>query len=208
MRRTVVDEVTEITQLVVRERQSRVRRRADQLRDCFHPDATVATSSLRGSAEAFAASARDAASRDSAAILNRLGPPLVHHAGRRAVVELPSTTTRSVIVNGAEAELTSFMRLLYRVERRDAGWRISDLTAVNEWDSLHPAVPGTDLRVDPKAVAGLRHSYRWLAYTRSLEGVTLSADLPGTDRLDAVNALYEAAFNWLGSQLSDERGGK
>jgi len=123
-------------------------------------------------------------------------------------VELPSTTTRSISVHGVEAEFTSFMRLLYRAERREGVWRISDLTAVYEWDTLHPAMPGTDLRVDPSAVAGLRHSYRWLAYTRSLEGETLSADLPGIDRIDAVNALYEAAFNWLDSQPSDERGGE
>ena len=89
--------------------------------------------------------------------------------------------------------------------RRDGVWRISDLTAVYEWDTLHPAVPGTDLRVDPGAVAGLRHSYRWLAYTRSLAGETLSADLPGIDRIDAVNGIAgkltakdpQSAVAWL-----------
>lgn len=204
----MVDDVTEIAQLVVRERQSRVRRLVDQLRDCFHPDARVATSWLQGSAEAFVSAAEASSSGGRGTILNRLGPPLVHHRGLRAVVELPSTTTRSISVHGVEAEFTSFMRLLYRAERREGVWRISDLTAVYEWDTLHPAVPGTDLRVDPGAVADLRPSYRWLAYTRSLEGETLSTDLPGTDRIDAVNTLYEAAFTWLGAQLSDERGGE
>lgn len=203
-----MDDVTEIAQLVVRERQSRVRRLADQLRHCFHPDATVTTSWLQGSAEAFVSAAGDGSSGHSGTILNRLGPPVVHYSGRRAVVELPSTTTRSISVHGVEAELTSFMRLVYRVERRAGVWLICDLTAVNEWDTLHPAVPGTDLRVDPDAVAGLRHSYRWLAYTRSLEGEMLSTDLPGIDRIDAVNAVYEAAFTWLGVQLPDERSGE
>ena len=201
----MVDDVTEIAQLVVRERQSRVRRLVDQLRDCFHPDARVATSWLQGSAEAFVSAAEDGSSGSRGLILSRLGPPLVHHSGRRAVVELPSTTTRSVSVHDVEAEFTSFMRLVYRVEWRDGVWRISDLTAVYEWDTLHPAVPGTDLRVDPGAVAGLRHSYRWLAYTQSLEGETLSTDLPGIDRIDAVNTLYEAAFTWLGAPLSAAR---
>lgn len=204
-----MDDVTEIAQLVVRERQSRVRRLVDQLRDCFHPDAKVATSWLQGSAEAFVAAAEGVGSSASrGTILNRLGPPLVHHSGRRAVVELPSTTTRSISVHGVEAEFTSFMRLVYRAESRDGVWRITDLTAVYEWDTLHPAVPGTDLGVDPGAVAGLRHSYRWLAYTRSLEGETLSPDLPGIDRVDAVNTLYDAAFTWLGALLPDERGGE
>jgi hypothetical protein len=203
-----VGEVTELTQLVVRERQSRVRRLADQLRDCFHPDATVTTSWLQGSAEAFVSSAEGGSPASRRTILSRLGPPLVHHWGLRAVVELPSTTTRSVSVHGVEAELTSFMRLIYRAERRDGAWRISDLTAVNEWDTLHPAVPGAGLRIDADAVAGLRHSYRWLAYTRSLEGETLSADLFGIDRIDAVNALYEAAFTWLRAQRPEETSGE
>ena len=204
----MTDDVTENTQLVIRERQSRVRRLTDQLRDCFHPDATVATSWLQGSAEAFVTAAGGGASGRRGTILNRLGPPLVHHCGGRAVVELPSTTTRSISVHGVEAEFTSFMRLVYRTESRDGIWRISDLTAVYEWDTLHPAVPGTSLRVEPGAVAGLRLSYRWLAYTRSLEGETVSTDLPGTDRIDAVNTLYEAAFTWLAAQPSDERGGE
>lgn len=168
----------------------------------------MTTSWLQGSAEAFVSAAGDGSSGSRGTILSRLGPPLVHHSGRRAVVELPSTTTRSVSVHGVEAEFTSFMRLVYRTESRDGSWRISDLTAVYEWDTLHPAVPGTDLRVHPGAVAGLRPSYRWLAYTRSLDGETLSTDLHGTDRIDAVNNLYEAAFTWLGAQLCDERDGE
>jgi hypothetical protein len=181
-----MDDLTQITQLVVRERQGRVRGLEAELRDCFHQDATLTTAWLRFSL-----------SSSSGTILNRVGPPLIHHSGQRAFVELPSTSIRWITVSGVEAELTSFMRLFYRVERRDGAWRISHLTAVPECDTLHPAVPGTDLHVDARAVAGLRHSYRWLAYARSLEGEPLSPDLPGTDRADAMDALYEDAFGWL-----------
>ncbi len=202
-----MDDMTEITQLVVRERQSRVRRLSDQLRQCFHPNATVTTSWLHGSVADFVSSAEGGSPGSSGPIVSRLGPPVVDHVGRRAVVELPSTTTRWIPVNGVEAELVSFMRLLYRVEQRDGVWRISDLTAINEGGTLSPAVPGTDLQVDPDALVGLRHSYRWLAYTRSLEGDTLSPDLFGIDRIDAVNALYEDALAWLHVQQLDEETG-
>jgi len=195
-----VDDVTEISQLVVRERQSRVMHLDDQLRDCFHADATVNTSWMSGSAAGFVSGRELPSAANAGPIINRAGPPVVHHSGRRAVVQLPSTTIRWLTVNGVEAELVSFMRLIYRAEQRDGVWRISDLSTVNEGDTLNPAVPGSDLHVDPTALVGLRHSYRYLAYTRSLEGVTVSPDLHGNDRPDAVKALYEDAYAWLAAQ--------
>ncbi len=193
----------EISQLVVRERQCRVRQLTDQLRDCFHADATVTTSWLKGSAAAFVSGGPARAGGSREPIINRLGPPLVYESGRRAVVELPSTTIRWTPVNGVEAELASFMRLLYRVEQRAGVWRISDLTAINEGDTLTPAVPATDLQVDPEAAAGFRHSYRFLAYTRSLDGETVSPDLYGIDRPDDVTALYDEAFAWSAQQPAE-----
>lgn len=77
----------------------------------------MTTSWTRSSAAAFIAGAeRRDTDRGGATILNRVAPPLVHEAGGdRAVVELPSTTSRWIRVNDTEAELTSYMRLLYRV---------------------------------------------------------------------------------------------
>lgn len=193
-----MNDISEISQLALRERQARVRGLADELQACFHPDATVTTSWSSGSAAAFVAGA---CSRDTArtgAILNRVAPPVVHHeGGDRAVVELPSTTTRWIPVNEVEAVLSSYMRLVYRVERRDSGWRISDLTAINESDTLEPAIPGSDLQINLSALEGLRPSYRWLAYTRSLEGGTVSDDLHGIDHPETVDTVYSEAFSWM-----------
>lgn len=188
--------VTEISQLVLRERQSRVRHLSDELLACFHADATVETSWSQGSAAAFVSGA-SARSAGSGAIVNRVGAPVIQVRETRAVVELPSTTTRWIPVSGVEAVLVSFMRLVYRVERRDSVWKISALVAVNEGDTLDPAVPGTDLHVDPAALKGLRHCYRYLAYTRSLEGTEVSQELHGVDRLDETDALYASAAAWL-----------
>ena len=191
-----VGDLGEISQLVVRERQSRVRHLAEELAACFHPDATVTTSWLQGSAAQFVASSGP---RGTVAgpILNRAGPPIVHARERRAVVELPSTTTRWIPVAEVEAELTSYMRLLYRVEKRDAEWRISDLSAINEGDALRPAIPGQTLSIDGAQLGRLRHSYRFLAYTRALRGEQVSDELFGTDRPGPVDELYGRAFAWL-----------
>ncbi|MFB7089205.1 nuclear transport factor 2 family protein [Streptomyces sp. NPDC056296] len=188
--------MTEIGQLVLRERQSRVRALTDQLMACFHEDATVETSWSQGSAQAFVSGAA-ARSASSGAIINRVGAPVIQVHGERGFVELPSTTTRWIPVNGTEAVLVSFMRLLYRVERRDGVWKISALHSINEGDTLDAAVPGQDLEVDPSALEGLRHSYRYLAYTRSLDGADVSPDLYGIDRPDELDALYADATAWL-----------
>jgi hypothetical protein len=50
-----MDGVAEVSQLVLRERQSRVRGLSAELVACFHEDATVETSWMRGSPQAFAA---------------------------------------------------------------------------------------------------------------------------------------------------------
>jgi SnoaL-like protein len=191
-----MDLATEVSQLVLRERQSRVRGLSAELLACFHEDATVETSWMRGSAQAFAAGGAERTA-SSGTIINRVGAPAVQVSGQRGFAELYSTTTRWIPVNGVEAVLTSFMRLLYRVEERQGAWKISAMSAVNEGDTLEPAVPGTDLGVDPAALAGLRHSYRFLAYTRSLDGIAVSQDLLGVDRPDEVKALYASVAEWL-----------
>ncbi|MEU3294381.1 nuclear transport factor 2 family protein [Streptomyces longwoodensis] len=190
-------DITDITQLLLRERQSRVRAVPDQLRDCYHPDATVTTSWMSSSVDEFIADSAAGSGRNRPRIVNRLGGPVIRLAETRGTAELPSTTTHWITVNGTEAVLSSFMRLLYRVERRQGIWRISSLVAVNESDTLAPAVPGTDLRIDPRELEGLRHSYRFLAYTRLLSGGMISQDLYGTDRMPAVEALYADDARWL-----------
>ena len=191
-----MDDVAEVSRLVLRERQSRVRGLSAELLACFHDDATVETSWMRGSARAFAAGGAQR-SASSGTIINRVGAPAVQVRGQRGFAELYSTTTRWIPVNGVEAVLTSFMRLLYRAEQRQGAWKISAMSAINEGDTLEPAVPGTDLGVDPAAVDGLRRSYRFLAYTRSLDGTAVSQDLLGVDRPDEVDAVYASVAQWL-----------
>ncbi|GGF15716.1 hypothetical protein [Subtercola lobariae] len=185
--------------LVVRERQTRTRGLGDANIACYHPDAIIETSWLRGSPRDFIAGAGNPYATFARPV-NRLGPPDVTVVGDRAMVELPSTTIVWMPVNDVEAVFTSFMRLIYRVERRAGGpWLLSALHSVNEGDTLEPAVPGTSLGIEPEALAGFRSSYRYLSYTRALRGTVVDADLPGTDRPDQLNALYVDIDAWLQS---------
>lgn len=190
-----------ISQLVTWERQSRVRHLYKELADCYFEDATVTTSWTKGSIADFLKGGNRAEATPDEIILSRVGVPIIHQNKNRAYVELPATTIRWIKVNGEEAVLTSYMRLLYRVERKNNIWRISDLTSINEDDTLEPAVPGTDLHLDVNDLKNLRHSYRYLAYTRIKAGGTVSNDLLGIDRPADIQKIYSETEAWLKNGL-------
>lgn len=101
------------------------------------------------------------------------------------------------MINGVEAVIESYMRLIYRVEKRNNEWKIVNLTSIDEADKMQPAIPGQDLKVNPDDVAKLRRSYRFLAYGRIKAGGEISQDLLGTDRKADEDGLYQKAENWL-----------
>ena len=165
-------------------------------RDCFWDDATIRTSWQSGGVGTFVGQTSIETRRDLI-MVNRSPAPLIHINGDRAFVEFPSTTIRGVKIGQEDAILHSYMRLLYKVEKREGEWRILELVSLNEGDELAPAIPGTDLHIDVDLAKSLRPSYRWLAYSRIAAGGQESDDLPGTDRPEDVGRLYTEFNNWL-----------
>lgn len=190
-----------LTQLVLWERLSKVRKLQNELVNCYWEDATVTTSWTSGSAadylKAGAAQKNRAESLANEVILNRGLPPVIHQAGNRAYVELPTDGIHWIKVNGEDAIWTSYMRLIYRCEKRNGVWKISDLTSIFESDKLEPVVAGTDLHINPEDLKGLRPSYRWLAYVRKQAGGRVSNDMPGTDRPKDIEKIYKQDEEWL-----------
>ena len=190
----------EIFALIAKERQCRVTHHIEELADCYYSDATVTTSWTTGSV-----SVKDSLSGGKAPvddpecpIVSRIAYPIVHRNGNRAYVEVPQTTMRWVYVNGAKAVLTCYMRLIYRVEKREDEWKISDFRSIYESDMLTPEIPSTDLHLDPAELAGLRHAYRYLAFVDD----NVSPDLPGIDRPEEVSRLYETLEQWLNDETA------
>ncbi len=190
-----------LSNLVLWERQARVRHLSEELSDCYWPDATVTTSWTSGSAADYlkagnAQSKRAEASADEV-ILNRSSAPIIHQNGNRAYAELPTTGKHWIKVNGIEAIWTSYMRLIYRLEKRDGVWKIADMTSVFEKDTLEPVIAGNDLHINSQDLEGLRPSYRWLAYTRIKAGGEVNPDMLGTDRPEDIAKIYKISEQWL-----------
>ena len=192
-----MNDVTEVVQVVLLERQGRDRGWWAQMAACFHPDSRVTLSWFDGPGAEFVARSQKMAEM-GIRILHRPSPPAVHLHGDKAVLELPVSVERRFSLKGVEADLASYTRLLYRVERRGDSWKILSLDVIYERDTLAPTVPGTTLDVDHAKLAEFRAPYRFVAYDISLSGRSLTADLYGDDQPERVQALYASAFAWLG----------
>ncbi|MCO5970971.1 nuclear transport factor 2 family protein [Actinoallomurus soli] len=188
-------DITEITQLVLRERQGRDRGWWDQMRSCFADDATVRLSWFRGSGADFVTESEKMARRGDTTV-HRLSPPVVHLHGDRALVELPALIEMRTDLDGTEVDLVSAARLYYRVERRDR-WLVVQIDPVYERDTLTAAHPGVPLSVGPQDVAAYRPAYRFLSYVLSRRGYTIGDDLYGDDRPQEAARFYDDARAWL-----------
>jgi SnoaL-like domain len=191
-----LSDITEITQLVLRERQGRDRGWWDQMGAAFLPDSTVNLSWFSGSGPDFVTGSR-AMSRRGDRSVHRNTPPVVHVHGDRAHAEVPTAVELQVEFDGVRAHLISYTRLNYRLVRRADGWRVLSLDAVYERDTLTPAIPGQRIVVDPEAVAELRPSYALLALYLRRRGYPVGADLLGDDRPEEVDAFYDRVRVWL-----------
>lgn len=191
-----MSDLTEVTQLVLRERQSRDRGWWEEMEGCFHPDSRVDLSWFSGSGPDFVSGSKAMAAR-GVRTAHRVSAPVGYVSAARAVVEAPVAIDVRFLIDDVEAELVSYTRLLYRAELRHDQWRIAALTAIYERDTLTPVIPGTALRLDLDAINRHRKPYRFLAFHLGLHGGTIHDDLHGDDRPDDVAELYREAFAWM-----------
>lgn len=197
---TEAADVTAITQLILRERESRDLQRWNTMRECFWPESLVRVSWFRGSAFEFIAGSKDMAERGTAA-KHRLAPILVRVNSDRAVASLTAIIDLPLHLNGIDATLSAHSRFLYRVERRNAEWRISGFDAIYIRDEIAPAIPGQVIPISPAEVGSFRPSYRMLSYYLKSQGFDIDSNLPGEDRPELVNALNREIFGWAGLSI-------
>ncbi len=190
--------IDDVTQLVLRERQSRDRGWYDRMADCFAEDSIVDMSWFVGSGSDFVHQSRRMAEGGwGGHSAHRLSPPAIRVEGHRALAELPLAIEFRITIGDVEADLISYCRSQYRAQRSGGTWRIARITSIYERDTLTPSVPGTRLDVDPQELAGYRPSYRCLAWYQARLGIDLRSDLLGDDRPEAVARQYEAEAAWL-----------
>jgi hypothetical protein len=195
-------DITAITQLILRERESRDTWRWETMRGCFWPDSLVRVSWFRGKGPDFVAGSIDMAKRGVPA-KHRLAPVLVTLAGDRAVASLVGIIDLPAKLQGVELTLSTHARFLYRAERRQQQWKIFGFDAIYLRDELTPAIPGQSVTIDANELKGFRASYRMLSYYLKTQGFAIDSTLAGEDKPETVEALNRELFTWAGLKVPE-----
>ncbi|MFZ0784640.1 MAG: nuclear transport factor 2 family protein [Candidatus Acidiferrales bacterium] len=193
-------DITAITQLILRERESRDLGRWETMRECFWPDSLVRVSWFRGNGPDFVTGSIEMARRGIPA-KHRLAPILVRLSGERAVASLHGIIDLPVTLKGVSATLSTHSRFLYRAEKRDGRWGLIGFDAIYLRDELIPDLPGQSISIDPAEVKDFRKSYRLLSYYLHSQGYKVDSALSGEDLPETVEALYQELFAWAGLQV-------
>jgi hypothetical protein len=190
-------DVSAVTQLVLTERESRDLGRWDRMAGCFWPDSYVRISWFQGTGPDFVLGSIDMARRGMLA-KHRLAPVLVRLNGDRAVASLAGIIDIPAKIEGVEAQLSSYARFLYPAEKREGIWKLMGFEAVYMRDELTTPIAGQHLPVKPEQVKDFRPSYRLLSYLLKRTGYEPNPNLPGEDRPDLADAVYQRIYGWAG----------
>lgn len=193
-----MDDITAISQLVLRERLARDRGDWDTMRAAWDPDGRVRVSWVDGTATEFI-NGSIAMARGGTSATHRMSPPVVDVAGDRAVAVAPAVIEVRALLGGVEVDLASRTRLVFRVERQEESWRLVAMTCVYETDAITPVEPGAHPDLTAVALNDRRASYRWLATVLGAAGHTIGDDLPGEDRPETTRAVDSAGREWISS---------
>lgn len=192
----IANDITHITQLIVRERDSRDMGFWKRMLDCFHPDALIDISWIRGNPQEFVEGSKDMAARGMKAT-HSLGPILVTQNGDQAVATVVGSIDIPTVFDGKQFQLSAHCQMFYRVEKRAGQWRILGFTAIYRRDELTPVVLGDVVRIPQDLFDRFRAPYRHLAWSQHLLGYKVNMDLPGMDRPETVKAIYQSHYDWL-----------
>ena len=196
------DDIAAITQLVVRERESRDMGYWNRMRDCFHADSEINISWFKGNGHDFVEGSRDMAARGMLA-KHRLGPVLVTLNGERALATLSGIIDIPTDIEGKQFTLSAHCLMLYRVSKPAGQWKLNSFEVIYRRHEFIPAILGQTANLPEDLLASYRPSYRNLCYSLHLKGYTPNHDLAGEDRPETVQAILTRVYQWLGLPVPD-----
>jgi hypothetical protein len=185
-----------VAQLILHERQASDRGWHDQMGAAYWPDSTVSVTWYSGDGPGYAVASRGRFQGGNRAQHHPFAP-VVRVRGDRAHAELSMLNWSTCEVQGKRCDLNTYMRLNYRVERRDAEWRILSLDVIYEFSRITPSAPGQSIEIPEHELAQYRPAYALLAWRLSQTGVTVSNHELGEDRPGEVAAFYSRIEEWL-----------
>ena len=185
-----------VADVILRERLARETHNATDEAACFHPDAIVEVSWFKGSATKFIEAGQN--NPDTKTVhFDSMSPGVVWLKNDRAISDTACAVHTFSLLDGIEVSVTSYTRLLWRVQRTQGQWLIRGLRGIYIRDTLIPRDPTKVPKLDEEKLRGFRPSYRFLSYILTANGAPAHNDLAGVDQPEVVAALRAAERAWL-----------
>lgn len=190
------DDVSAVTQIVLRERQARDNGWWDRMMASYWPDSRVDLTWYHGDGPGFVLASRKLSSGGVTG-KHRLFAPIADIRGNKAHVEVGSRNWSQFQYRGKTVNINANIRINYRLEKRNGEWRILSLQPVYEYSELTPNVPGEVLKIPAAELAKHRPSYAALSWGLTQRGLTMSQSEIGIDRPEEVKAFYAEIEKWM-----------
>ena len=198
------EDIVLVQQIICREREARDRQWWSEMRSLYAEGSWVDLSWYQGTGAGFVEESIKLTKRGTTA-KHQLGPVIVrvNETGKRALATVSaSIEARFITDDGIEVDLASQTRLVYRAVKDsgvDTQWKLNRLDCIYECDRIIPTVPGEFIKINPADLRLFRPSYKYLSWFLITKGLEVNRELPGDDRPEQVNSLYDDAFDWLRS---------
>lgn len=165
----------------------------DEMRSCYLDDAVVNSSWFRGKGMEYI----EALSHRKERAPHHIHCILVWTHGNRAVAMMETTLQQRTAIDGVPIDLAADAQMLYRLVRINGEWYIKEWTTIYEQDNIIPSIPNTPLNIDVAELAKCRPSCQFIEYLHKKQGKAFFDELPGHDRPESLEAIYEAADRWI-----------
>lgn len=167
----------------------------DEAANCYSDDAKIHVSWFNGPASEYWERTKDAKGSGSK---HKIFSTAVFLHKEKAVAEMQvMMLSPRIKIQECDMDMISYARIFARLEKRNGEWKIVYGDCIYERDELIPAAPSKNVPDISVLVKDFRESYRNLSYVLSLQGLSSGQDLPGDDKPETVQKLYDETNAWM-----------
>jgi len=186
-----------IRELIEFERYCRDYKLWDEMRGCYHDDATIVVSWMTGTPDEFVAGSKRM-NASKAPAKHKVFDTVVWMNGDRAVAECITAIQIRCPLDGDTVDMSTHTRLHYRLEKRNGLWKILSMEPIYEKDSMVSMYPDGTFSVDHGELDSYRPSYAYMMLRQVHYGLSPNGELAGEDRPETVADVYEKSSKFLG----------
>ncbi len=195
-----VEDKANIRELIEFERYCRDYMHWEEMRNCYHDDAVITVSWMKGGPDEFTEKSRVRPAPAKHKIFNTL----VWKNGARAIAECIVMIQIRCPLDGDIVDLSTHTRLHYRVEKRQGVWKICSMDAVYEKDTMRSAFTDGTFSADREELEKYRPTYANMMLRQVHYGGSPNGELAGEDRPESIEALYKESSAWLEAGVGRE----